>query len=98
MTTHTLCPWKVIKTTTPGQFGWEHVIRSADNSYMCKMGPCSPEETAERIVRAVNAHDDLLSVAKGCLGYLQGLPEAARPDPAWLQPLIAAIAAAEGRD
>ena len=39
--------------------------------------------------------DELLTVAKGCLGYLLNLPSAYRPDDSWLKPLIAAIRRAE---
>ena len=49
------------------------------------------------LIRRYNTYEELLAVAKGCLGYLTALPESGtcRPDAAWLKPLIAAIAKAE---
>jgi len=44
----------------------------------------------------IAAAPDLLAVAGGCLGYLEALPDEARPDEEWLAPLRAAIAKAKG--
>lgn len=41
---------------------------------------------------------ELLNVAKGCLGYLQALPPACRPDKDWFTPLREAIARADTLD
>jgi hypothetical protein len=49
--------------------------------------------------RLISAAPDLLEVAKGCLGYLENIPDLySQPDEAWLAPLRAAIAKAEGRE
>jgi hypothetical protein len=44
------------------------------------------------------APPDLLTVAKGALGYLEALPPHYRPDPLWMKPLKAAISDAERRN
>ena len=52
---------------------------------------------AKLIVKAVNAHDDLLAVAKGAYGWLKALPKDRQPDDEWFIPLQEAIAKAEGK-
>ena len=41
--------------------------------------------------RLIAAAPMLLTVAEGALGYLEALPENARPDETWMAPLRAAI-------
>jgi len=101
---HTATPWRMGgKMGAPedrfvvfGENGWAIAkILEAGNDAEWQ---AEVEANAKFIVRACNSHDELLTVAKGCLGYLKALPESGscRPDATWLEPLITAITKAEG--
>ena len=54
-----------------------------------------PNEEVDANAHLIEAAPELLEVAKGCWGYLLGLPVSHRPDDIWFKPLTDAIAKAE---
>ena len=60
-TTHTPTPWRIINDDVNGKFD----IRNSEQKYVCSVGWArNGSEDAAFIVRAVNAHEELLQAAK----------------------------------
>lgn len=51
-TQHTTAPWKLVKTTTKGEFGIDYKIRNNQDSLICTIGPNSQDANARLIAAA----------------------------------------------
>lgn len=56
-------PWHSQRYTTPGLFVTETCIRSADESYIAKIGPCAIEANTAYIIHAANNYQELRKAA-----------------------------------
>lgn len=87
---HYPLPWRI--NSPKGLFVPRHEIMSADNHEVCH---CLSQKNAGFIVRAVNAHEELLEAAKEMFGHLRLTGNVKQPE--WITRWMQAIAKAEGK-
>lgn len=95
MSKHTSGPWRLVTTTTPGQFVREHRIRSEDDSMICEIGPVSQEANA----RLIAAAPEMLEALRLAIEQLEPVtkPKLIQLPEYALRAVKDAIAKAEGR-